>query len=113
MSFFVIVVIRDLTYVFRLLATNFWLVDFSGRSGGILGFSGLLLVVIQLLLLVFFGLIGRLGTLGGSGRGGLKSLGIIPAIHRLLRLNLVGSGMSRSTSLEDLYMSFLYVKTRL
>ena len=61
------------------------------------------------LLLAFSGLIGRLELLGRSG--GFRRFGVIPAIYHPLGLNFVRSDVIGSTSLEDLLINFLYVRT--
>ena len=84
----------------------FWL-----RRRGIFGFLKIPLVPILLFLFILSSLIGRLGLWSRSG--GLRSLKVLSAVYRLLGLNFVRNGVSRSTSLKDLYISLLHIKTRL
>ena len=106
MSFFITVIICDLTYVFLPPATNLCLVDFGDRIGRIL------FVLMLFPLLVLLGLVGRLGILGKSGHRSF-SLGFVLAMffYCFLRLNLVCSDVGRRASSKDLLISFLYVKT--
>ena len=108
MSFFVTVVIRNLTYVFFLcfVVNNLCLVDSGGRGRVPLGF-------VLLLFFILPGLIGRPGIRDKSGYGNL-GLGFVPAIifHRSLGLDLVCGGVGRPISLGDLLVGLLYIKTR-
>ena len=114
---FVAVITRDLAWVLPLsssfLFSNLGHVDFGGR--GVSGFSGIPFVSMLLLFFVFSSLIGRFG-IGGSGRrsrgGTLRSLGVIPAIYRPLRLDFMGGGMGRSISSETAQISLSHVGTR-
>ena len=115
MPHFITVVIYDLTYVpllffLFLLVSNFGRVDFGSRGSGIPGISIIPLVLMLLLLLVLPGFIGRHEILGGSRHG--ESLGVIPAIHCSLGLDLVCGGMGRLIFLETILISLLYVGTR-
>ena len=112
MSLLAVVETCNFTYVLLIsliLASELGRVDSSGQSDRIFEFLGVLLIFILLLFLVFFSLIERLKLLGRSG--GLKSLGVIPAIYCLLRLDLVGGDMGWSILLEIIQISFPHVKT--
>ena len=116
MFLLIVVEIRNLTHVLFIpppLASDFGRVDSSNRSGKILGFSKISLIFMLLLFLVISGLIRRLGILAGSGHKGLRSLGVIPAIQRLLCLDLMSSGIGRSIPSETILVRLSYVKTRL
>ena len=107
MSFFVTVVIQDLTYVFLcFVVTDLRFVDSGGRGRIPFGF-------VLFLLLVLPSLIGRLGILGGSRHGSL-SLGFVPAMifHCSLSLDLVCGSVGRSISSKDLLIGLSYVGTR-
>ena len=114
---FVAVIIRDLAWVLPLsssfLVSNLGHVNSEGRS--VFGFSGIPLVSMLLLLFVCSIFIGRLEILGGSGRrsGGeiLRSLGVILAIYRPLRLDFMGGSIGRSISLETAQISLSHVRT--
>ena len=89
MSLLAAVEIRGLTYVFLvfpLFSSNLGRIDFGGWGGRISEFLEIPLVLMLLLLLILFGFIRRLELLDGSD--GFKNLGVIPAIHHLLRLDL-------------------------
>lgn len=107
---------HDLTHLFLvppLFAFDFGHLDPGGRGGEILGFLGASLVLILLLILVFSGLMGRLRLLNGSRRGA-HSPGFVTAMifHYSLGLDFVHGGVSKSTSLEDLYIGLSYIRTR-
>ena len=107
--FLIAVETRDLTFVllpFSLFVSNLGHVDSSGRGSRVPGIS---LVFILLFLLIFSGFIRRLGLLGRSG--GLKNLGVIPAIQCRLHLDLVDGDMGRSIPSKTIQISFLHVKT--
>ena len=111
---FVAVIIRDLAWVLLLspsfLVSDLGHVDFGSR--GVSGFSGIPLVSMLLLLLVFSSLIGRLG-IGGSGcKSGGGTFTSFFATYRSLGLDFMRGGMSGSVPLEDLYISLSYVRTR-
>ena len=114
-SQFITVVTYNFNCVLFFLCSSFFILNLGcvvsgGRGNGIPKFPEVPFVLILLFLLVLPGFIGRLGLRGRSGV--LRSLGILPAIHRFLGLNFVYSGMSESTSSEDLYISFLYIGTQ-
>ena len=116
MSLLIAVETRDLAHILLVppplsAPTDLGLVDSGGRGGGVLGFPGTPPVMVPLFL-VLSSLIGRLGILNGSGRGALRSFEVIPAIHRPLRLDLVGGGMSRPIPLETTLISLPHVETR-
>ena len=104
---FIAVITRDLAWVLSLsssfLFSDLGHVDSGGRGISVSGFSGIPLVSMLLLLFVLSSLFGRL-RIGGSRRGSrggtLKSLGVISAIYRPLRLDFMGGGMGRSISSE-------------
>ena len=114
---FVAVIIRDLTWVLPLsssfLVSNLAHVDSGGRGAS--GFPGIPLVSMLLLLFILSSFIGRL-AIGEGGRrsgGGTFTSGFIFATHRSLGLDFVSDGVSGLVPSEDLYISLLYVKTRL
>ena len=116
---FIAVITRDLAWVLSLsssfLFSDLGHVDSGGRGVSVSGFSRIPLVSMLLLLFVLSSLLGRLG-IGGSGCGSggetLRSLGVIPAIYRSLRLDFMGSGMGRLISLETAQICLSHVRTR-
>ena len=111
---FVTVVIYDFTYVFLPPATNLCFVDSGGRGCRIPEFSGNPLILMLLILLVLSGFIGKLGILGGNGRRSRRrtfSLRLVPAIHCFLALDFMRGDVSGSTSLTNLEINLLQVKT--
>ena len=112
--FFVTVVTCNLSNILLSPATDFCPIDSNGRVWKIFGFPKVPLVLMLLLYLILFGLIGRLRILSGSRRrrgDGTLSSEFVLAIHRSLGLDFVRDSLSRSTPLEDLYISFSYVGT--
>ena len=120
MSLLVAVVTRDSTYVlfvFSSLSTplNLGRVDSGDRGGRLFGFPGIPLFWPVLLLLILFALIRGLEIFsgrGGSGCGTLRSLGVIPAIHHPLRLDLMSGDMGRSVPSEIAQISLPHIETR-
>ena len=106
MSFFVTIVILDLTYVF--LLSDLRLVDSGVRVGGVP------LVFMLPPPPAFPGLVRRLGILGESGLRNF-SLGLVPAMVFCcsLSLNLVSGSVGGPVPLKDLLISLPYVRTRL
>ena len=117
MSFYIIVVTRDLTYVLYLpfVVTDLRLVDSSGRNRLPL-ILFLVLPTLLLLLLSFFKALSGISALSGHFLGGSRylSLGVVPAMifHCSLSLDFVCGGVRRLISLEDLLIGLSYVETR-
>ena len=113
-SLLIAVETRDSTLVFFILSplsapTNFGFVDSRGRGGGIFEFPGTPPVFMVPLFFILFSLIRRLGILSRGGCRVLRSLRIISASHRSLRLDFVQGSVSGSTPSEKLEIGLLHV----
>ena len=110
MFLFIIDIIRDLTYILlsAFIVTNLCLIDSGGQVGGIP------FVFVPLFLFIFSGLIKRFVILSDDRHGNL-SLRSAPAMifYRSLSLNFVCGSICWLTSLEDLLIGFMYVRTQL
>ena len=97
-------------FFFSFYFTDLGRVDSGGWGSRIPRILRIFFVSMLLLFLVLFELIRRLGILSWRERRAL-SPGFVSTIYRSLGLDFVHNGVSRSTSLGDLLMSLLHVKT--